>query len=169
MSTIEQEKTIAQLQTELQAAKKAVNAATAAIYQFNKENQPAVQADKEAARKAAKVAKYATKNGLTIHKLRLAGNEVKITHIRYTDIPGVPTLVAVPSYMRTVYSFWPRGGATHIIITTPDGKRLAATSVCHCIDSFDYKLGVKQALEAFSNEDAADLLSDKGANQVAAK
>ncbi|WP_394998905.1 hypothetical protein [Acinetobacter sp.] len=165
MSTAVQEQTFAQLQTELQNAKKAVSAATAALYQFSKENQPAVQEDKVAARKAAKVAKYATKNGLTIHKLRLAGNEVKITHIRFTDIPGVATLVPVPSYMRTVYNFWPRGGATHIVITTPDGKRWAATSVCHCIDSFDYKLGVKEALDSFYLADAKELLSDKGANQ----
>lgn len=164
MSTVQTLETEAALQQELQDAQKAVSQATAALYEFRKG--AVQQVDKVAARKAAQAAKYTTKNGLTIHKLRLAGNEVKITHIRYTDIEGVATLVPVPSYMRTVYSFWPRGGATHIVITMPDGRRWSATSVCHAIDSFDYKLGVKEALDSFSIEDATELLADKGANQA---
>ena len=113
--------------------------------------------DKKALRKAEREKKYKTENGLTIHGLRLAGNEVRVTHIRYAKVPGVSTPVPVPSYMRGVYPFLSKGGATHIVIQRPDGIYVTTSSICHEIDSFDYKLGVKEALEQFNAEDVAAL------------
>ena len=69
--------------------------------------------------KEMRAAKYKTNNGLTIHELRRAGNTVKITHIRYASMEGVGTLVPVPSYLRKLTSFYPRGGVTYVLITTP--------------------------------------------------
>lgn len=114
--------------------------------------------DKKAVRRAAREARCKTKNGLTIHALRLAGNEVSVTHIRYAKVPGVPTPVPVPSYMRGIYPFVSKGGATHIVITRPNGLLATTSSICHEIDSFDYKVGVKEALDQFAQEEADELL-----------
>jgi hypothetical protein len=102
--------------------------------------------------------KYKTKNGLTIHKLRLAGVSVKVSHIRYTTFDDVAAPVPVPSFMRESFHFLPRGGATHIHLTTPDMDTSSVTSVCHPDDAFDYKMGVKLALDQFTQQEADDLL-----------
>lgn len=103
--------------------------------------------------------KYKTSNGLTVHNLRQAGVEVSISHIRYVEIEGSPDLVPVPSYLRKMYDFYPRGGATHIALVKPDGAWMGVSSVCHIADSFDYKLGVKTALDQISADEAEDLLA----------
>lgn len=105
--------------------------------------------------------RYATDNGLTIHKLRQAGNTVSVVHIRYADIPGVAHAPPVPSYLRGAYEFLPRGGATYITIIKPNGEWMSLSSVCHVDDSFDYKLGVKYALEQLTQEEADELLVTK--------
>jgi len=103
--------------------------------------------------------KYKTSNGLTVHNLRQAGVEVSISHIRYIELEGSNDLIPVPSYLRKMYDFYPRGGATHIALVKPDGSWMGVSSVCHVTDSFDYKLGVKVALDQISNDEAADLLA----------
>lgn len=129
--------------------------------------------DKAAARKAKLAARYITNNGLTIHKLRLAGNDVMVSHIRFTEVPGntvthengelvkqpFTVLQPVPSNLRKFYDFTAKGGATHIVITKRDGSQVAVASYCHELDGFDYKLGVKLALDCFSIEDAHQLLT----------
>lgn len=102
--------------------------------------------------------RYATNNGLTVHKLRQAGNTVSVVHIRYADIPGVCIAPPVPSYLRGAYNFLPRGGATYITIIKPNGEWMSLSSICHNDDSFDYKLGVKYALEQLTQEEADELL-----------
>jgi len=102
--------------------------------------------------------RYLTKNGLTIHKLRQAGVTVTVSHIRYVDA-GIEPLVPVPSSLRGVYNFHPRGGATHIIMVAPDGTTIGVSSVCHVDDSFDYKMGVKIALDQVTQDEAEHLLS----------
>ena len=110
-----------------------------------------------AARKAMKD-KYKTSNGLTVHKLRQAGVEVKVTHIRYTEMSN-GLLVPVPSYLRKQFDFHPRGGATHVTLKSPDGSWLGVSSVCNQSDSFDYKLGIKIALDCITNDEAQELLA----------
>lgn len=108
--------------------------------------------------------KYAINNGLSVHKLRLAGNRVTIAHIRYVSIPtqdGASVLQPVPSYLRNFHEFTPYGGATHISITTPENKEYLTSSFCHLDDGFDYKMGVKRALESFSQAEADKLLLKK--------
>lgn len=111
------------------------------------------------ASKILKKIRYQTDNGLTIHNLRQAGNGVSISHIRYADIPGVKVAVPIPSFMRGVYDFLPRGGVTYINIIKPNKEWISLTSVCHIDDSFDYKMGVKTALEQLTDEEAYDLLN----------
>lgn len=113
----------------------------------------------EAARKLEKTEKYKTRNGLTIYGLRKAGNDVKVTHVRYATMKDVAVPVPVPSYLRKFVDFTARGGATHIVITTATGETVAVSSVCHEDDSFDYKLGVKIALDQISDEEADYLLN----------
>jgi len=105
--------------------------------------------------------RYATHNGLTIEKLRKAGLKVSVSHIRYTQQDGVKPLIPVPSYLRKVAEFTPFGGATHICIVLPtsDSVPICVSSVCHIDDCFDYKMGVKIALDQFTQEEADLLLS----------
>lgn len=119
------------------------------------------QKDAEAAAVAKKLNKerYKTRNGLTIHGLRQAGVIVTVNHIRYTDIPNVPVLIPVPSYLRKLHDFNPRGGVTHITLVAPDGQSFALTSICAMSDSFDYRMGVKIALDQLSHDDAKFLMS----------
>ena len=114
----------------------------------------------KANRKAAKQLKYATSNGLTVYGLRQQGFDVGVTHIRNAHVPGVEHPVPVPSYLKHIHPLAARGGATHIVIGIQDKNKpetvyslLAVTSVCHEIDSFDYKLGVKTALDQITPED----------------
>lgn len=103
--------------------------------------------------------RYITKNGLTIYNLRQAGNTVNVMHIRYADVPGVAVATPVPSYLRGAFDFMARGGATHITILRPDGSWTCTSSVCHVDDSFDYKMGVKLALDLFTQDEADALLT----------
>jgi len=150
--TQENRKRIAQLQRQLHEAQKAA--------------QPS-EVEKTAARKAAKIQRYTTNNGLTIHKLRAAGNTVKVTHIRYTDVDvtygqasraNCVATLPLPSYLRGMFPFNSKGGATYIVVTNRRGKKFAVYSACHELDSFDYKLGVKLALEQFDEAQAKSLL-----------
>jgi hypothetical protein len=118
-----------------------------------------IQKQARAEQKASRKEKYKTTNGLTVYKLRQAGVTVKVTHIRYCDLPGVNTLTPVPSYLRGLYDFTPKGGATHIKLTNLMGETIALTSVCHHIDSFDYKMGVKIALDQILQHEADELLA----------
>lgn len=133
--------------------------------------------DKTAERKAEKARKYTTTNGLTIHNLRLAGNRVVVTHVRYTAVPGeritrneygekeTQEFIShqpIPSFMRGTHTFESRGGATYISVTSPTGELTVVSSHCHEFDAFDYKLGVKKALDLFSAEDAKSLLNPIG-------
>jgi len=110
--------------------------------------------------------RYTISNGLSVHKLRLAGNRVSISHIRYVLMDAqdqTSVLLPIPSYLRNFHEFTPNGGATHISITTPDNEEFLVSSYCHVVDNFDYKLGVKIALEGFSQE-MADKLLKKNSN-----
>lgn len=109
--------------------------------------------------KEMRAEKYKTINGLTIHNLRQAGNTVKITHIRYANMTGVGVLVPIPSYLRKLTDFHPRGGATYVVITTPSKEVYSAVSVCNEVDCFDYRTGVKLALDRFSQGIADELLA----------
>jgi hypothetical protein len=120
------------------------------------------------AAKLAKGEKYKTKNGLTIHSLRQAGNEVSVAHIRYAQYPGVVTLVPVPSYMRKLAKkFYPNGGATHITIKNPaSGGMVIVSSICHIDDSFDYRMGVKLALDQIDDVAATQLMQQDNLAKV---
>jgi hypothetical protein len=158
-------------QEKLAQAKKEVNRLKAELYQERKSIVTLV--DKKAIRKQQKAVKYATKNGLTIHKLRLAGYDVSVSHIRYTEFDydqtvhrtnaRPPIRVPVPTHLREYVDFSSKGGATHIVISRPtaDGGTtgLRLTSICHELDSFDYKLGVKTALDQIEPALAAQLLA----------
>lgn len=123
-------------------------------------------------RKKAKTLKYKTENGLSIQDLRTAGNKVKVIHIRNTVVLIPKTThdgelryhleltMPVNSFMRKSYTFEPRGGATHIQVTTPDGAIFMGSSICHEQDTFDYKMGVKLALEQFTDEAIAKMMKD---------
>lgn len=123
--------------------------------------------DRRVAQALARKTKYNTSNGVTIHKLRQAGVKVSVNHIRYSELPGIPHLVPVPSYLRSMYDFYPRGGVTHITLVAPAGESYGLTSICHMSDSFDYKLGVKLCLEQLEAEDAEYLLSGLDATKEA--
>lgn len=110
--------------------------------------------------------RYATNNGLSIHALRQAGNKVSVSHIRYADIDGVVALTPVPSFLRGAFTFFARGGATHITIVKPSGEWVCLSSVCHIDDSFDYKMGVKTALEQLTPEEAHGFLNPEEVNPV---
>lgn len=112
-------------------------------------------------RKRINEVKYAISNELSVHKLRLAGNQVSISHIRYVAVDTVEQdslMLPVPSYLRNYHEFTPNGGATHITITSPNGEQFLVSSYCHVIDNFDYKLGVKTALEGIDQATADRLL-----------
>ena len=107
----------------------------------------------------AKRIKYTSDNGLTIEKLQNAGFSVKVVHVRYMKLDGVPVPVPVPVFLRDVVSFAARGGATHILVEDTDsGEYVVASSICHERDNFDYKFGVKLALEQFSKDEASHIL-----------
>lgn len=110
--------------------------------------------------------RYTTNNGLTIHNLRQAGNTVSVSHIRYAKVPGVAVDVPVPSFLRGAFDFCARGGSTHITIIKPNGEWTCLSSVCHSDDSFDYKMGVKTALEQLTQEEAKTFLAEDKANPV---
>lgn len=124
---------------------------------------PEAAAEAENARKVGQrflmKLRYETKNGLTIHNLRQAGHVVSISHIRYSDVEGVKNPVPVPSYLRGAFKLSPRGGATHISILKPNGEWICVSSICHQDDCFDYKLGVKTALEQLTQAEADELLT----------
>ena len=168
-------KTKEELKASIEQHLKEIRGAQAEIYKLSVEgvDREAVRQEQVEARKAARVEKYKTDNGLTIYNLRMAGNEVKVTHIRYTDITipkldhegnelgSITVTVPVPSYMRSVYNFNAKGGTTHIVITTPEGERHVCTAICHEVDSYDYKLGVKLALDQVPDELAKELLTSR--------
>lgn len=155
-------------QDRITEAKKAIRECEAGIHQLT--YVPTDPAAVKELRKQQKLQKYKTSNGLTVHKLRLAGYEVKVTHIRFTDV-HTPKLnhkgeligelvltVPVNAYLHKVYDFNARGGVTHIVITNPDKTRwVAVQAICHEIDSYDYKLGVKTALENIDPTVAAQM------------
>ncbi len=120
--------------------------------------QESLAAEKELHKHMMK-AKYQTNNGLTVYGLRKAGHTVNVLHLRYAAIESVPVVVPVPSWMRGVFDFLPRGGATHIRITRPDKEWFMVSSVCHEDDSFDYRLGVTTALNQLSIDEAKDLMA----------
>jgi hypothetical protein len=163
---------IATLEQQVSDAHKVIRKAQARIHQLNyKPKDPNVA---KSLRKQQKEQKYKTNNGLSVHNLRLAGYEVKVTHIRLSDVQ-VPKYdhhgelvghniipVAVNSYLHRVYDFNPRGGFTHIVITNPDnGAWILVRSICHEIDSYDYKLGVKTALDSIEEDKAKAMLVDR--------
>lgn len=112
-------------------------------------------------RAADRAIRYSTKNGLTIKALQDAGVKVDITHTRYTNIGGAfrPQFIQVPSYLRDMYSFSPCGGSTHIRLRKADGSWIGVASFCDPRDAFDYKKGVRCALNQLSQEEADELLN----------
>jgi len=135
-----------------------IRKAQAELYTLTKTEVNPVEA--KANRKAAKQLKYATTNGLTVYGLRQQGLDVSVTHIRNAHVPGVAHPVPVPSYLKHIHPLAARGGATHVVVGITDKQDadkvyslLAVTSVCHEVDSFDYKLGVKTALDQITPED----------------
>lgn len=164
--------TIAELEAEIINSNKNTHKLKLQLLNLKKQ-QGKQTVDKKALRAAQRAARYTTENGLTIHKLRLAGNSVKVTHIRYTAVEGkrveykdgvkyeVPfvTYQPVPSYLRKVVDFDGKGGCTYIVITTPEKQVYSVSSHCHELDAFDYKLGVKYALDLLTEAEAKILLS----------
>lgn len=118
-------------------------------------------------RRKARKEKYQTTNGLTIYGLRQAGNKVRVVHIRYmrppTGLEEQPLMnlaVPVPTSLRHHnLNFLPNGGATYIEIVTPENKQILTSSICHEDDNFDYKMGVKTALDCLSKDTAEMLMS----------
>jgi hypothetical protein len=159
MNTTNTIPTAAEIKAEILNKQKEIRACEAQFYQLGYKNVD--QAPIIAARKLAKKEKYKTTNGLTVENLRKAGHKVKVVHVRYTAFEGVKVLVPVPSFLRGVAKFTAFGGATHIVITTPasDSPDIAVSSVCHTDDCFDYRLGVKRALDEISQDEATLLLS----------
>ena len=158
---------ITTLQAQVNTAQAALNQAKKALYEFKRDN--TIPVDKAEIRKTQKMLKYRTSNGLTIHNLRLAGVKISCMHQRQALVPyGTDTVTGkpvyaeapVPSFMRGTYKFLPRGGATYITVEDKNGESVTVASLCHTIDSFDYKLGVKLALEHFSQEEATSLLKN---------
>lgn len=151
--------TIESVQAEILTKQKEIRQCEAKLFQLGSKKKDVELIAKR--RAEARKAKYKTKNGLTIEGLRKAGHKVRVSHIRYTEQPGVAILIPVPSYMRKVANFTSYGGATHIVITTPlsDSPDIAISSVCHSDDCFDYKMGVKQALDTIEQADADNLMS----------
>lgn len=121
----------------------------------------AVKAAATIQRKAQRLLRYTAKNGVTVEALQKAGNKVTVTHMRMVTVTGKrhTTQIMVPSYMRKTNVFEPRGGATVITITRPDGSAMELKSVCHANDQFDYKMGRKLALEHIGADDLKVLLN----------
>lgn len=167
-----------ELEARLATLNQQANEVKKEIHAAIQQNSP--KEDRKVARKQARAEKYKTANGLTIYALRLAGHQVNVTHIRYVEIEGerirredgqkvvekFTTLQPVPSYLRNVYEFFGKGGSTYITITTPSGLTYAVSSHCHFLDSFDYKLGVKKALDVFDQADAFALLNGNAPTEV---
>ncbi len=123
-------------------------------------DKPSVE-EVRAAKKAAKAAKYKTRNGLSVHALRLAGNQVRVTHMRKVFVPGIPKELVAPTYLRDHVEFRAKGGSTFIEVVDSEGNIHPVLSVCHDHDHFDFKMGVKIALEQIDDESAALLLEGK--------
>lgn len=123
--------------------------------------------DKEklaADRKAARKERYKTNNDLTIEKLRKAGHTVSVTHLRYvskTTAQGTEILVPVPCSLRSMVrnKLHPQGGQTWIAIKTIDDKNVLVESTCHMDDHYEYKMGVKLALDSVPANVAEELLA----------
>lgn len=165
------------LRNTITAAEATIRNAERQLFLLEKSKSPVVDKKAIAAQKRAE--RYKTKNGLTIDKLIQAGNTVRVSHIRYMEIPGtrvvghiweddvkVPvyedfiTRVPVPTFLRGHCEFTAKGGSTYVVITTPEGDIISRDSHCHELDSFDYKLGVKNCLDQIKQEAADDLLID---------
>jgi hypothetical protein len=128
---------------------------------------------------AALAEKYNTTNGATIEAFKKAGIKVHILHLRYegwmTNIDQNVDLentadanrtlkfnpqFLVPSYMRKTCSFDPKGGVTHVILRLPNNEVIRLTSLCSIKDTFDYKFGIKKALEQLTPETVQSLLNE---------
>lgn len=144
------------IQTEIQALEKQIRMKE--FERFQATEKPTVE-DRLTRRQRLRELKYKTKNDLSIYALRKAGHKVKVTHIRYAKNAELSVLIPVPSYLRNIVDFYPRGGVTYLVITTPDGQLLSMNSICHVDDCFDYKLGVKLCLDQITKEEATFLLS----------
>lgn len=147
---------IDEIETEIQGLKKQIRVKEFERYQATEKP----TAETRLARRARlRALKYKTKNGLDVYSLRKAGHKVKVTHIRYSAHDDISVFIPVPSYLRGIVEFYPRGGVTYLVITTADGQIFSANSLCHTSDCFDYKLGVKLCLDQISQDEATFLLS----------
>jgi len=157
---------------------RAVREAQAELHTLTKHTPDAEEV--KATREAARAEKYATKNGLSITRLKELGYDITVSHIRNTlvkigegvgskgNIQDILIPVPIPAYLKHQFTPSARGGATHIIISVPVDERelegagewVGLTSICHADDAFDYKLGVKTALDTITPEEAADLITN---------
>lgn len=113
-------------------------------------------------RKAQRKLRYQTENGITVRRLEEAGCKVRVTHVRPTLLKGKrhDVRVMVPTYLRQFHTFTARGGATFVeIYPNGGGEPICVHAVCHDSDGFDYRMGIKLALERLSTADITRLLT----------
>lgn len=121
--------------------------------------------------KQSRVPVYVTQNGVTIDKLKSAGNVVKIKHIRfakYTRLkshlknnqPTATRTIAIPSTFRKDpnYTVLPKGGYTHITIKTPKDVYICVSSECSPEETFCYRRGITEALDRLTSDEIASIL-----------
>lgn len=109
---------------------------------------------------------YATKNGVTIDRLKAAGHVVKIKHIRFATYarlkhhlknnqPNSTRTIAIPSTFRKdpSYTVLPKGGYTHITIKTPTEEYFCVSSECSLDETFCYRRGIVEALDRLTNDE----------------
>lgn len=161
---------------QLAQAERAVAVAKRELFEYRKANRCGISIDKKALSKQRRAEAVKTENGLTIHNLRKAGCKVLVSHIRFADTMVVKQIkdpltdklveivefqpVPVPSYMRKYVDFNAKGGATYIVVEKDGHEPIMASSHCHQLDSFDYKMGVKRALDLITQQEADELLID---------
>jgi hypothetical protein len=119
----------------------------------------------------SRVPVYETKNGVTIDKLKAAGNVVKIKHIRFAlyaklkhhlrnNKPDSARAIAIPSTFRKDpnYTVLPKGGYTHITIKNKDDVYFCVSSECSMEETFCYRKGIVEALDRLNSNEVAVLL-----------
>jgi len=114
------------------------------------------------ARKRPTKPTYASKNGVTVESLQVAGNSVRVKHLRWSlylpqfNVWGNRNhqgrAIVVPSTFRKdpMYVFLPKGGYTHVVIKHKSGNYICVSSECAEDDTFCYSAGVAAALDRLS-------------------
>lgn len=102
--------------------------------------------------------KYRTKNGLTIQKLKAKGHEVHVRHLRWASKSSDRVEYMVPSYLRGHYGFNPLGGVSIVTVKTLLHGEFSYAAQCRADEGFDYRLGIKYALDKIPQQIVEKLL-----------